>query len=140
MFRRYRLGNGERGQSLVEMAIVLPLLLLILAGAVDLGRAFNNYIIVTNASREGARFASRLPLDSTGILNATKQEAANSGITLTDSQITVVPTPPPPPGGIPAGAPIRVSITYPFSTIMGGLVGAETITLTASTEMVVFGY
>jgi len=133
MFRRYRSSRGERGQSLVEMAIVLPLLLLILAGAVDLGRAFNNYIIVTNASREGARYASRLPLDSTGILDATKKEAENSGITLTRIFVT-------PPGGALAGQPIRVSVEYPFSTIMGGLVGAETITLTASTEMVVFGY
>ena len=133
MFRRYRLGSGERGQALVELALVLLLLLLLLAGAVDLGRAFNNYIIVTNASREGARYASHFPIHLRGILDATEQEAANSGITLTDSQIRV------PTLGATAGNPIRVEITFPFSTILSDIVHVQTITLTASTEMVVFG-
>ena len=44
----------------MEFAIVLPLLVLILAGMVDVGRAFNSYMVITNAAREGARAASRL--------------------------------------------------------------------------------
>ena len=52
--------RSERGSNLVEFALVLPLLVLILAGMADIGRAFNSYMVITNAAREGARAASRL--------------------------------------------------------------------------------
>lgn len=53
-----RSGRRERGAVAVEMAIVLPLLLLIIAGMIDLGRLFYVQTMVTNASREGARMKS----------------------------------------------------------------------------------
>ncbi len=53
-----RLFNHKRGQSLVETAIVLPLVLLLLMGIIDFGFLFNNYIILSNASREAARKGS----------------------------------------------------------------------------------
>lgn len=46
-----------RGQTLVEMALVLPILLMLIMGMIEFGRIFNAYLIVTNASREGARIA-----------------------------------------------------------------------------------
>ncbi len=46
----------SRGQSLVEFAVVLPVLTLIFASAVDFGRAFTAYIAVSSAAREGAAF------------------------------------------------------------------------------------
>jgi Flp pilus assembly protein TadG len=49
--------RGERGQALVEFAIVLPLLLLLLLGIVDFARAWNVYEVLTDAAREGARIA-----------------------------------------------------------------------------------
>jgi Flp pilus assembly protein TadG len=52
--------RSERGSNLVEFALVLPLLVLILAGMADVGRAFNSYMVITNGAREGARAASRL--------------------------------------------------------------------------------
>jgi Flp pilus assembly protein TadG len=45
----------ERGAAALEMAIVLPLLLVLIGGIVDLGRLFFAEIMVTNAAREGAR-------------------------------------------------------------------------------------
>jgi Flp pilus assembly protein TadG len=50
--------NRIKGQSLVETALVLPVLLLILTAIIDFGLLFNNYLLVGNASREGARKAS----------------------------------------------------------------------------------
>jgi len=47
-----------RGQSLVEMAITLPVFLLLVLGFIDLGRAVYYYSALGNAVREGARFAS----------------------------------------------------------------------------------
>lgn len=49
--------KGERGAELIEMAIVLPILLLVFAAIVDFGFLFQRYEAVTNAAREGARVA-----------------------------------------------------------------------------------
>jgi hypothetical protein len=58
--RRYR-----RGQSLVELAIVLPVILLLTVGAIDLGRAYFGAINLENAVKEGAFFGARQPECST---------------------------------------------------------------------------
>ena len=47
--------RGERGQAIVELALTLPLLLLIVLGIFDFGFMFQKYEVVTNAAREGAR-------------------------------------------------------------------------------------
>ncbi|MDI6854159.1 MAG: TadE/TadG family type IV pilus assembly protein [Deltaproteobacteria bacterium] len=48
---------GERGNITVELALVLPLVLFIIAGVLDLGMLFWEKHILTNATREGARAA-----------------------------------------------------------------------------------
>ena len=45
----------ERGQAIVELALTLPLLLLVVLGIFDFGLMFQRFEIVTNAAREGAR-------------------------------------------------------------------------------------
>ena len=50
--------NGKKGQSLVETALVLPIIILMLMGIIDIGMMFNNYMIVGNAAREAARSAA----------------------------------------------------------------------------------
>jgi len=50
--------RANRGAELVEFALVLPILLLVLAGILDMGFLFKDYEVVTNAAREGARMAS----------------------------------------------------------------------------------
>ncbi len=49
----------ERGQGLLELAVILPVLLILLMGLVELGYALRDYLVVVNASREGCRFAAR---------------------------------------------------------------------------------
>lgn len=51
-----RLFTDERGQALAEFALVLPLILLFIAGVVEMGRAWNVKQVVTDAAREGARY------------------------------------------------------------------------------------
>jgi Flp pilus assembly protein TadG len=51
---------GIRAQAMVEFAIVLPLLLVLLIGILEVGRMVFIYAVVTNASREAARFASAI--------------------------------------------------------------------------------
>ena len=55
MFARSSFDSKQKGQDLVEFALVLPLLLLIVVGVLDLGRAFFAAIAVANVAREGAR-------------------------------------------------------------------------------------
>ncbi|MFC2029559.1 TadE/TadG family type IV pilus assembly protein [Chloroflexota bacterium] len=128
--------RDERGVNLVEMAVVLTLLLLLLAGAADIGRAFHSYIIITNASREGARFASHFPHLYDGIRLQARWEAADSGVILVDGDIIIDSEG----GAVPApGEPIRVTVEYDFPIFLSGMLGANTITIASSTQMIVFG-
>jgi Flp pilus assembly protein TadG len=52
----------SRGQSMVEFALVLPLMLFLMAIAADFGRLFYAYVAVQNAAKEGALYGSRTPL------------------------------------------------------------------------------
>lgn len=48
----------ERGQSLVELGLLLPVLLVLVLGAIDFGRLYYSYVTVTNSARTGAQYAS----------------------------------------------------------------------------------
>jgi Flp pilus assembly protein TadG len=115
------------------MALVLLLLLTILAGVVDFGRAFYSYIAVKNASREGARYGSRFPYDGAGIRDTTIQEAAASGVNINSAAITI--------NGLngTGGSPIAVTVDHAVDTVMGGIIGLNTISMTTGTEMIIFG-
>ena len=55
---RQNFQKSERGQSLVELSISILFMLMLVAGVVDLGRAFFTYIALRDAAQEGAAFAS----------------------------------------------------------------------------------
>jgi Flp pilus assembly protein TadG len=65
---------NQYGQSMIEFGLILPLLVLVVAGIVDLGRAFYASITITNAAREGARFGTLNPSDSQGMYQAAFDE------------------------------------------------------------------
>lgn len=54
----------ERGQSMIELALVLTMLMVLLAGTVDLGRAFFTWLAMRDAAQEGAAYASIKPLET----------------------------------------------------------------------------
>ena len=58
MSHLFKLRKNEKGQTLVEFAIVLPILLLLVMGIIQFGIIFSAQIALTNAAREGARAAS----------------------------------------------------------------------------------
>ena len=60
-FARRRRRTRSRGQSLVEFALILPLLMVFLATILDLGRIYYANISLLNAAREGAFQASKTP-------------------------------------------------------------------------------
>ena len=63
-FQYRNLFKNQKGQAAVELALVLPILLLILCGIIEVGWLFNNQLMISNLSREGAR---------TGIIYSTNQ-------------------------------------------------------------------
>jgi Flp pilus assembly protein TadG len=127
------LGKDERGANLLEMALVSMVLFLLLAGVVDMGRAYNHYIVITNASREGARYASRFPHLESEIKATAVQEAAGGGVALSSGNVSVLGL------NAPPGAPIEVRIEYQFDTYLGGLFGLGSFPLRSRTAMVVYG-
>lgn len=58
MSRLYKFKNNENGQTLVEFALILPILLLLVMGIIQFGIIFSAQIGITNAAREGARMAA----------------------------------------------------------------------------------
>jgi len=62
--------TGPNGQSVVELALVLPFLVVLMLGLVDLSRAIQAHNIIANMSREGANLRSRTSLDDQDIMNS----------------------------------------------------------------------
>jgi TadE-like protein len=57
----------ESGQSMVELALMITLLMIMLAGTLDLGRAFFTWLALRDAAQEGASYGSFKPDDINGI-------------------------------------------------------------------------
>ena len=126
------------GQGLVEFALTLPLLLLIVIGTLDLGRIFFAYMTITNASREGAFYATSYPpTDATNISNIQARARAEAdGVIIVPGQMTPTPSCP---SGCAAGNAVRVTVSYPFELISTQILGGGTITIQNYTEMVIVG-
>ena len=64
--------RNRKGQALVEMLLVLPFLLLVFSGVIDLGLVYQRNLMVNEAAREGARLAA-LGKDNSSILAAVQR-------------------------------------------------------------------
>ena len=53
-----KLRESNRGQALVELALILPLLLLLIFGIIEFGRVFSTQLMVAHGAREGVRQAT----------------------------------------------------------------------------------
>jgi Flp pilus assembly protein TadG len=76
---RTKLSSSQRGDSIVELALLAPLLMLMLFGVLEMGRVVDAWIVVNNAAREGAREAALAYPDSQTITTA--QSAALAYLT-----------------------------------------------------------
>jgi Flp pilus assembly protein TadG len=75
------LESSERGAAAVEFAILLPLLLMLVLGTIEFGRAYNAQITLTNAARDGVRVMA-IANDPTGAKTAAKNAAASVSTTI----------------------------------------------------------
>jgi Flp pilus assembly protein TadG len=108
----------DRGAVAVEMALLLPFLILLLLGIMEFGRAFNAQVTLTNAAREGVRVMS-ISKDIGGAQSATVAAAATLRPPLVNSNIAISA-----PGATtatpcPAGSTATVTITYSLNTLTG---------------------
>jgi Flp pilus assembly protein TadG len=118
--------RSERGQSMTEFALVLPLLVMLLFGIIQFGITFNNYISLTDAVRAGARKAtvSRHKDDPVGETVAAVRAAATD-LNVSDLQISVE-------SSWEAREQVKVSASYPYAikvmgvTIKSGRMTSET--------------
>ena len=87
--RKFGMGRwGERGQSLVETAMVFPVLIAMAVGSVEMSRVVRGSIAIANAAKAGAQYATQsgyTAQDTTGIATAASNEASNLTITTTSS-------------------------------------------------------
>jgi Flp pilus assembly protein TadG len=75
-----RLMNDESGQSLIEVYVILPILMLILVGAVEMGRVAYASIEVMNAAAAGVQYGAQNPIsafDAPGIALVAQNDAAD---------------------------------------------------------------
>ncbi|MCP5381612.1 MAG: pilus assembly protein [Kordiimonadaceae bacterium] len=85
-----KLLSDERGASLVEMALILPILLLLMVGSLDLGSAFVRKMELSNAAKAGIQYAMvRKPVegDVTAISNAVTESIGDTGNDTTDIDV-----------------------------------------------------
>ena len=82
--------DSESGAALVELAVALPILMLILASTIDFSRVFHTAMALTDAARAGAQYGAASPAnsnDSAG-MQTTAQNATNvSGISASASRL-----------------------------------------------------
>lgn len=125
----------EKGQSLVEMALTLTIVLTLIAGAFDFGFAFFRYVELRDAAQEGAIFGSVFPGDEAAIINRIRTSSTLSTILLNsldfvnplESDITIT-------GAACTGSEITVRLVHHYQLTMpfiGAIIGSQTIPLTA---------
>jgi Flp pilus assembly protein TadG len=125
----------QRGQAMVELAMVLPVFLILVLGIIDFGWALRNYVMVTNSAREGARLGVT-GAEGPSIVERTVNTSAGL---LKPADVAVTNA-----AGL-SGSLVKVDVTYQhqFITPLGALLGkvtgggtsSDTLTLKSSTSM-----
>ncbi|NOZ27462.1 MAG: hypothetical protein GXP39_05335 [Chloroflexi bacterium] len=123
------MGRRQRGQNLVELALLLPLLVAITALVLDAGRGLQAYMVLINASREAVRYASSNPTDTAGITDIALAEIQRGGLSTANASVSV--------SGSTPGSPVQVTVTYQMPLVFNVL-GTSQLTIQASSEAVVY--
>lgn len=119
-----RRDRGDGGQAAVELALVLPLVVLLLLGVVQLGLLVRDQILVVHAAREAAREAAVDPAPEA------PTRAALASSTLAEGRLTVTTS-----GRGAAGSRVRVEVAYRAPTsvpLIGAAVGDFTLRASAT--------
>lgn len=146
---RGRITRGSRGQSLIEFVLMMPILMIMIFGIIDFGMGLRSYISLTNATREGARFAAvgnpagAYPTDCDGTTSTSsigRVCVTMEGLGLSNLNSVSVSYPN---GNAPGNSVIvAADYTYNFITPLGGLIRffsggtfPDTLSLNTSADM-----
>ena len=138
--------NGERGAALIEVALTLPILLLVAIGIFEFGRAYQTWQILTNAAREGARVAVISENTDAQVTQMVRTYMTNGGLPAAASATVNINR------AQPLAATTRVddtasvvTVSYPFSFIVlnpvarlvvsGSNTGSAALTMTSVATM-----
>lgn len=111
--------HRERGAVAVEMALLLPVLVLLLLGIMEFGRAYNAQVTLTNAAREGVRVMAITNVQSDAeiaagnALTMLKTTSSNPTFTFTTSPAATNPA------VCVAGRQVTVTISYTLDSLTG---------------------
>src|SRR5207244_7819332 len=111
--------KNERGQTMTELAIILPILVVLVLGIAQFGVVFNNYVTMTDAVRAGARkgaVSRNLSDPTTACVQQVRD--ASGGLNQSDLDVTCSSTWQP-------GADLTVTATYPYDVSLLGWVVAS---------------
>ena len=122
------------GQSLVELTLVLPVLLLIIFGMVDFTLAYTTNVFIRNAVAEGGYYVSQHPDDIQGVRDRIIHELDNLNPAITNDDITITPC-----MSGSSGPQTAITVTYTYHVIFGLAGSGPTITLHNSTVVPQFG-
>ena len=121
--------NFSKGQGLVEFSLFLPIVIILVLGALSLGQAFHIKVILENAAREGAYFmvynTNEGKANSFALAKAAVQgEAGNSGVAILDGDIDIYCKF----SGVinnncPESSTVVVTVQHELSVIFDGLFG-----------------
>lgn len=115
---------AQRGQSTVELALLLPVLVVLLLALLQVGLVARDVVLVAHAAREGARAAAADPRPEAA------REAVEASGTLSPDRVVVRTT-----GREGAGSRVRVEVSYRIPTsvpLVGRLLGDRTVRETVS--------
>lgn len=131
--------KNEEGQSLIEFAISLTLLLIMLAGIVDIGRIFFVYITIREAAQEGAAFASVCPANAAVETRVRTSSSWPIDLSTNNPNVTVNATIQP-----QIGVPLIVTVRYINFTLsmpfIGSFLGSQTIDIEANAQHLVLQF
>ena len=140
----FRRAQSERGVALVETALTLPLVLLITIGAVEFGRAYQTWQVLTNAAREGARIAVLPGVEDGDVEERVKAYLTSGQLDVPAETAITIKRDNPLPIGASTATASSVVVDYPFEFIVlqpvaqlvvhGSTVGAP-LTMSASALM-----
>jgi len=136
--------NGESGQALVEFALVLPLLLTILLGLVDFGKAFNYWIDETHIANLGARLAAvNASSATTGgttlqqyvLSQADTTELRNGGTSSVPTRAQVCVSVPNGTANVGDPVTVTVNVTYDYLPFIGNKISTASVNISGSATM-----
>jgi len=122
IFKKRNIGS-ERGQTMTEFAMVLPLMVVLLFGVIQFGIAFNHYLALTDAVRAGARKGA-VSRESGNPTGDCVTAARNAGADLKQTSLAVTCS-----STWQPGADVTVTGTYPYSiSLLGWVVKSGNLT------------